>query len=267
MVEREGATEAAGERDIVVLVADGQRLFAESLGSALAHHGGFYVIGEHPTNGGGAVEAVMRHRPDVVLLDYWIPGMDGPAAAHAIASWSPGPKVLILSWFHGQIQVQKALAVGVAGFLPKSLSLAQVAAAIGRAHAGEPLVFAEQLSNLVADIDQRYDDALRRGELLRLLTSREVEILQVLATGRPGREVAAELSIALGTLKNHVHKILAKTGARTQLEVINMARHEGLIRDVGPPITPSAPRRAMPQFAVVPAGNGKQQLPGSPSNR
>lgn len=221
--------------DCVVLVADGQRLFAEGLALALDRRDGLEVLTVYPTTGGDAVDAAMRHHADVVLLDYWIPGMNGPAATRALLQWSKGVKVLLLSWFHGPNQVQEALLSGAAGFLPKSVTFEQLVHGILAAHAGEPLVYANELARLVDAINRRGDEAEERGKRLLTLTARELEILQHLCKGQPAKQVAAELHIAVGTLKNHVHKILAKTGARTQLEAINMARHEGFIREIGPP--------------------------------
>lgn len=219
----------------VVLVADGQRLFAEALGLALGRRSELEVLGVYPATGGDAVDTAMDHRADVVLLDYWIPGMNGPAATRALLTWSPGVKVLLLSWYHGPNQVQEGLLAGAAGFLPKSITFDQLVDGILRAHAGEPLVYAKELARLVDAIEKRAEEAEERAKRLMTLTQREVEILQHLCQGRPAKQVAGELHIAVGTLKNHVHKILAKTGARTQLEAINMARYEGLIGEIGPP--------------------------------
>lgn len=227
--------------DISVLVGDGQLLLAEALASALRQFPDFKVFPEHHTTGRETVEAVVRLRPDVVLLDYWMPGMDGPAATRAIHAWAPATKVLMLSWFHGPRQVQEALAAGAVGFLPKSLTLQQVVLSIHRAIAGDPLVYADRLADMVDVISDRYEEALERWQRLMKLTPREVEILQVLCQGRPAKQAAKELRITVGTLKNHVHNILQKTGAATQLQAINMARHEGLIREMGPPTPEFSP--------------------------
>ena len=76
------------------------------------------------------------------------------------------------------------------------------------------------------------------------LTRREVEFLQAVSLGRPGKDVARELGISVGTLKNHISSILAKTRTSTQVQAINMARHARLIGELGPPVTPPEPRRS-----------------------
>lgn len=220
---------------ISVLVADGERLFAEALGDALRDQPDFAVVDEHPGLGEQAVAAVLHHRPDVVLFDYWMLGMDGPQATHAILAWAPGTRVLLLSWVHGPEQVQKGLNAGAVGFLPKSLPLEKVVEAVRRAGAGERLVFGEELAQLVDVIEQRHQEAVHRADGLMTLTRRETEVLKLLAEGRHTKALARELGITVGTLKNHIHRILTKTGARTQLEAIRLARYEQLIPEVGPP--------------------------------
>ena len=220
---------------IKVLIADTQLLFAESLALGLAWQPDLEVIPEHPTTGLEVLDTVGRARPHVVLLDFWIPGMNGAATAREIASHNPQAKVLILSWFHGPKQIQESLDAGVAGFLPKSIHVEQVVEAIRRAYDGEALVFGEQLARLVDGTQKRFEASAKRWERLSKLTPREIEILQLLAQGQPNKELARHLEISTGTLRNHIHKILTKTGARTQLEAITMARHEGLIRETGPP--------------------------------
>jgi len=218
-----------------VLVADAQRLFAEALAMALRGQRDLEVFDAHPTDGHDAVRSVMRLKPDVAVLDLWMPGMSGPAAARAISTWSAETKVLILSWFHGPVQVQEALAAGVIGFLPKGVRVAQVAEAIRRAARGEAVVYAEELFEMVDGINRRARLGEGRWDRLMTLSSREVEILQKLSTGRPAKQAARELSIAMGTLKNHIHNILVKTGAETKLEAINMARAVGLVGELEQP--------------------------------
>lgn len=221
--------------DISILVADGQRLFAESLASALGQVPDFAVIPEQPVTGVEVLQMVQLHQPAVVLIDYWMPGMSGPATARALKDGPRGPKVLLLSWFHGPLQVQEALEAGVRGFLPKSIRLDQLVEGIRQAVAGHPLVYAEELARMIDGIQLRQEEADRRCARLATLTPREIEILQFLSEGWPLKSLAPKLSVTIGTLKNHIHSILKKTGTENQLEAINMARHEGLIRTTGPP--------------------------------
>lgn len=214
---------------VTVLVADSQLLFADALAQALGAEDGIAVVDERPDRGPSTLDAVARLRPDVVIYDDSMLGLDGPAATKAIASFAPQAKVLVSSWFHSSDQIRATLRAGAAGFVPKSLRLAQLVHAVRQAAAGQPLVFGDQLAGLIEDLEGRWDESVSRYERLSSLTSRELQVLQVLAEGRALPEVAEELSISLGTLRNHVHKSLAKTGARTHVEAVAMARAAGFL--------------------------------------
>lgn len=218
----------------LLLVADAQRLVAETLAISL-RHAGFEVIDAYPRTGDDAVATARERNAGVVLMDYWMPVMTGPAATRLMLERRPDTKVMLFSWSHGPTQVQEALAAGAAAFIPRGISFGQLVEAIRRATSGEPLVYAEQLPEVLGDINDRADEPDERVRRLKTLTAREIDILQHLCEGHPSKHVAVKLGISVGTLKNHIHRILTKTGARTQLEAINMARYEGIIREMGPP--------------------------------
>ncbi|MFN2606561.1 MAG: LuxR C-terminal-related transcriptional regulator [Acidimicrobiales bacterium] len=235
----------AAVTDITVLVADAQRLFADALITALSRQPDLRPSAECPTTGPATIQLLGRLRPDVALVDYWMPAMEGPAVTRAAASSSPRTKVLLLSWLHGPIQIREALASGAAGFLPKSIGLDELEAAIRRAHQGEPLVYGPQLAKLAGDIEARYQDASEQTGRLDTLSPREVEVLQLLGDGRTPHEIAEALFISQGTVKNHIHRILRKTGAQSQLEAVAMARRALLIQDRHYP-GPNRPRLQPP---------------------
>lgn len=223
---------------ITVLVADGQRLFGECMALMIDREVDIDAVREKPTTGPEAVAATARHRPDVVLLDYWIPGpVNGALVAREIRALARPPAVLLLSWMHGAQHAQAALDAGASGFLPKSLSVPQLLVAIRRAHLGDPLVYAEQLAALLDDIDRRGEEAEDRWARLCSLSPAEFQLLQQLSQGRPAAEVAAELAISTGTLKNRLHRIYRKLGVKTQLEAVTMARRERLFPETGAPGT------------------------------
>lgn len=211
------------------MVGLSRQLFAEVLAFSLGRHDDIDVVHHGAMGGAEAVAAFERVQPDVALLDYVLSGADGPEATRAIVASSPQAKVLLLSWTHGPEQVEKALVAGARGFLPKSLSVAQVVDAVRQVHRGRPLAYGEDLADLVDDLSAR----IERGDDLRArlmsLTRRELEILVLLGEGHTTKEVARELSTSTGTIKNSLTRIFAKTGARTRLEVINWARALKLI--------------------------------------
>ncbi|HUP70595.1 MAG TPA: response regulator transcription factor [Acidimicrobiales bacterium] len=227
---------------ITVLVADSQRLFAEGVAVSLSREPTLDVLHEFHVTGLEALAAISRLRPQVVFYDYWMVGVNGPAATRAIHVSAPQTKVILLSWFHGQRHVQEALEAGAVGFLPKSVRVDQVVEAAHRAAAGDPLIYGDELLRMVESIETRADEDDARWSVLSTLTVRQLEILQLLALGPPTKQMARELNITVGTLKNHISGMLIKTGARSQLELVNMARNAGLVRDVAPHRGTSPPR-------------------------
>lgn len=214
-----------------MFVADSQHILADALGRALAGEPDLDVVPVHPVNGIDAIAALVAHRPDVALLDYWLPGGHGATAVQMVRAWSPTQRVVLLSAVCSPEQVRGALDAGAVGFLPKSVTVDLVAEAVRRAQVGESPVFADRLERFIAELERRCAVQDVRVERLRSLTPREVTVLRHLGTGHSIVEVARELSVTQGTLRGHIHKILTKTGARSQLEAVAMARRERLIQD------------------------------------
>lgn len=214
---------------ITLVLALNNRLLGDALAYCLQEVEGLEVLAHGPLGGAEAVEEFRRLRPDVALLDYALPGLDGQGATEQILASSPGAKVLLLSGAFGPEHVERALTVGAAGFLPKSLTVAQLVESIRLAHSGESLVYADGLAELVDVLNAR----IRQGDDLyaryATLTDREVEILRCLGDGQTTSEVAVTLSMSVGTLKNHLSRVFTKTGADTRLEAIDRARRIGLL--------------------------------------
>lgn len=209
-----------------MLVADAQRLFAESLAVALRGQPGLHPLPDAVTTASEAVELAVRLRPDVVLIDYWIGGrLDGAQVAAAVRQEAPATEILVLSGLPGPSQVQAALAAGAAGFLPKSIGLADLAEAVHRARRGDSPVFVEQLWRMVQTINDNAELTEKVDAGLASLSDRELEVVRLLPEGRPARELAAELFISEGTLRNHLHSILRKTGAANQQELLRLLRN------------------------------------------
>lgn len=214
---------------ITVLVADPHLLVADALGRALATFPDIDVLARHPINGVDALEAIHRERPDVALLDYWMPDFQAPSAVTAIHQRCPGQKVILLSWFHGPDQIRAALDAGATGFLPKSVTVDVVVEAIRRAQGGESPVFLDELLRLIDTLGRKCTEQEVRLDRLLRLTPREVAVLKRLAEGGVPRDIAQDLGIAAGTLRTHIHSILRKTETRSQLDAVAMARLEGLV--------------------------------------
>lgn len=211
------------------MIAVSLRLLADVLARGLQRCEGIKVVHYGAMGGTEAVEVFRRTVPDVALLDYMLPGVDGAVAAGMIRAASPTAKILLLSSVHGPEHIERALAAGAIGFLPKSLSVAQVVEAIRQAHDGRPLVYADELADLVGGLNAR----IRHGDDLyaryATLTEVEFEILRLLGEGNSTSQVATCLTISPGTVKNRLTRIFAKTGAGTRMEAIDTARRTGLI--------------------------------------
>jgi len=215
--------------EIRVLVADSQLLFAQSLGEALSRRG-FSVPDEHPVTGPRALEAIATHSPDIVLLDYWMAEIEGPAVTALSVERNSGVKIILLSWFHGDREIERALSCGAVGFLPKSVPIDDVVEAVRWAYAGQSPVFPDELHELVDKLKARGDGTRDAWRRLGTLTPRELEILQLLALGRPIAEAADGLSISARTLRTHINNILVKTETHSQMEALSLARTHGLIQ-------------------------------------
>lgn len=215
---------------ITFLVADAQLLFAEALARVLALYPGLSPLESYPNSGLQTLKIVSSKKPDVVLLDFWMPDMEGPSVVRQIVGQDPGARVLLLSWFHGPREIEKALDAGAVGFLPKSLSVGKVAEGVKRAFSGESPVFLSELENLSRTIGKRDDRTDFLSDRLASLSSREMEIVVNLGMDLSVKQIAEALFISPATVKNHIHNIITKVGTTSSKEVVAMARTCGLIR-------------------------------------
>lgn len=218
-----------------VLVADAQRLFVDALCHALDEYPELRVAEPRPTRGEEAVQAALKCKPDVALIDYWIRGMNGPATSRAIRRWLPDVTVVFLAGFHvGPCQLSEAHAAGGVGFIKKGATVEHVVHVIGTASEWVP-----NTPTACCKHHHSHEVEQRLGRLLTL-TAREIEILQMMSLGLPAKELARRLSISVGTLKNHLHKVLSKLQVKSQHEAVKMAQEEGMIFATGYPEVSSA---------------------------
>ncbi|MGH2772236.1 MAG: LuxR C-terminal-related transcriptional regulator [Actinomycetota bacterium] len=212
-----------------LLIAHSRRLLADSLGRALRELADLKLLTEHPVSGKQTVDLVELYLPDVLLVDYWLHGMQGPAVVQAVRKLAPGCKVIVLSWFHGAPEIENCFSAGAVGFLPESLTVDQVGDAVRRAQEGESPVYPEELKEMAAKIAGRTRQSDKIWERLRTLTRRELEILGLLSLGHSLQAIAEDLFISPKTARNHVDNMLAKTQTHTQAEMLSLARDHGLI--------------------------------------
>ena len=213
-----------------VLVVDDQPLLRESLAMILGHESDIEVVGQ-AGDGAGAVLRARATRPDVVLMDVRMPGLDGLAATRRICA-DPvlaGTRVLVLSMFELDEYVYEALQAGASGFLLKDARPEDLVDAVRRTRRGESLFAPSILTRLVAHYvaaprPERPAGALRR------LTPREMEVLALIGNGLANDEIAAALVISAKTVKTHITHLLAKLAARDRAQLVIAAFNAGLVR-------------------------------------
>ncbi len=219
-------------RPIRVLLADDQVLFRRVLAGLIADWSDVLVVGE----AGDGLEAVSKTaelNPDVVLLDINMPGMNGIEAARLIRGEYPDVRILILTVSEQDNDLFEAIKLGAHGYLLKDLSPPVLHEMLVAAWRGEapisPLMARKMLSEFVRHLP---DGA--PPEPAAELTPRERQVLDLVAAGADNREIAERLCLVPGTVKRHLHNILAKLHAHTRREAVSYAAHHGLMdRDRG----------------------------------
>jgi len=189
---------------ISVLIVDDHPVVRQGLHSFLQLQDDLEIVGE-AADGLEAVEKVDELLPDVVLMDLVMPKVDGIAAIRRITALSPSTRVLVLTSFSDDDKVFSAIKAGALGYLMKDSSPADLAEAIRAVYRGEP--------SLDPEIAKKLMDQLSKGEEVIAeedLTTREKDVLRLIARGNSNKEIAASLNISEKTVKNHVTNILQK---------------------------------------------------------
>ena len=213
-----------------VLLVDDQSLFREALATLLGVRADIDVVGE-AGNGDEALAQVARLRPDVVLMDLRMPVLDGIAATRRLRVEQPGVRVIALTTFDDDEDVFAALRAGAVGYLLKDVSSARLVEAVLAAARGESVLQPSVAAKVVARFAElpAGDAPPRPQPLVMPLSARELDVLRLLADGRTNREIATELFLAEGTVKNHVTNVLAKLNARDRTQAALRAHALGLL--------------------------------------
>jgi DNA-binding NarL/FixJ family response regulator len=211
-------------------LADDQEVVRTGFRLILESEDDIEVVGE-AADGRQAVELARTTRPDVVLMDIQMPGMDGLAATRAIldASWSAGIRVLILTTFERDEYVFDALRAGAAGFLLKNSSPEDLIRAIRIVAAGDSLLAPSVTRRVIAEFARLAVEPRQSGRLGGL-TDRETEVLRLVAAGHSNSEIAGQLYVGEATVKTHVSHLLTKLGLRDRVQAVVFAYESGLIR-------------------------------------
>ena len=213
---------------IRVLLVDDDALVRAGLRRILSSSKELEVVGE-AADGADAVAAVRAHRPDVVLMDIRMPGMDGIAATAALRRLAAPPQVIVLTTFQADEQVMSALRVGASGFLLKDTPPAEIVNAVRLVAAGDAMLSPSVTRTLLSHFGDTEATERRRAAAQRLatLTDREREVALAVGSGASNAEVAASLFMSEATVKAHVSRLF------TKLDVTNRVHIAIVVHDAG----------------------------------
>jgi DNA-binding NarL/FixJ family response regulator len=201
---------------IRILAVDDHALLRQGIEALVNAESDMKLIAE-AANGQEAIEKFRLHRPDVTLMDLQMPALNGIEAIIGIRSEFPNARVIVLTTYAGDVQVVRALKAGARGYILKAHVRRELLDTIRAVHAGEKRIPPEVAAELAAHCAE--DD----------LTSREMDVLRLIATGNANKEIAGQLSIGEETVKGHVSKILAKLGANDRTHAVTIGLKRGII--------------------------------------
>ena len=213
---------------IRVVVVDDQALIRDGLRTMLELDDGISVVGE-AADGADAVDAVQRTRPDLVLMDIRMPGIDGLEATRRLLSRPGGPKVIVLTTYEADEYVIEAMRAGASGFLLKDLRKGQLVRAVHQAAAGDLVIDPSITKRLIERVVDTKRAQTQARSALNRLTEREIQVLKLMARGLTNAELAAELSVSESTVKTHVARILDKLDLRDRVQAVILAYEIGLV--------------------------------------
>ena len=216
------------EPPITVLIADDQQMVRRGFRVILEAEPDIRVVAE-AGDGREAVELVRRHVPTVALLDIRMPVLDGLRAAREVIALSPGTRVLILTTFDADEYVYEALRGGASGFLLKDAPADQLITAVRSLAAGDALIDPVITRRLISRFALAARGPAGLPAELRPLTTRELEVLRLVARGLSNIEIARELVVEENTVKTHVSRILTKLGLRDRVQAVVLAYELGFV--------------------------------------
>ena len=203
-------------KTIRVLSADDHPLLREGIATLINSQPDMKLIAE-AANGREAIQQFDQHRPDVTLMDLRLPDISGIDVVIAIRSQHPDARIIMLTTFEGDVEIQRALEAGARGYLLKSMPPKDMLEAIRQVHAGKKRIPAEIASQLAEHMG---DEAL---------TEREIEVLRAIAEGNRNRDIANQLFISEETVKVHIKHIMEKLNASDRTQAVAIGVRRGII--------------------------------------
>jgi DNA-binding NarL/FixJ family response regulator len=208
---------------IKILIVDDHAMLREGIRALLTLHKDIEVIGES-SDGKEAVDKADELKPDIVILDIAMPGMDGLEAARRIKKKNPEIKILILTQHDNKEYILSAIKAGMSGYVPKRALASELVTAIHAVYEGNPFLYPNAASALIEDYREHVNE-----ETDDKLTGRQREILKLIAEGHTSKAIGQMLNISLKTVQGHRAKVMEKLVIHNRTELIKYAMHKGLI--------------------------------------
>lgn len=202
---------------IRVLSVDDHPLLREGLTAIINNQSDMLLVAE-ASNAQEALQQFRKHQPDITLMDVRLPGQNGIDAMIALRSEFPEARVIMLTTFEGDVEIQRALEAGARGYILKSMPPKELVEVIRQVHAGKKRIPSQVAAQLAEHLS---DEAL---------TSREIEVLTQIAGGNRNRDIAEKLSITEETVKVHVKHIMDKLGANDRTQAVSIGLRRGIIQ-------------------------------------
>ncbi|HEY0758022.1 MAG TPA: response regulator transcription factor [Acidisarcina sp.] len=202
---------------IRVFSVDDHPLMREGIAAIIRNEPDMLLVAE-ASNGQGAIQGFREHRPDVTLMDLRLPDINGIDAMIAIRTEFPHARMIMLTTFEGDVEIQRALQAGAMGYMLKSMPRKELLEMIRKVHAGKKRIPPEIAAQLAEHLG---DDSLSK---------REVEVLQRVAGGNRNQDIAALLFISEETVKGHIKHIMEKLGAGDRTEAVAIGIRRGIIQ-------------------------------------
>jgi DNA-binding NarL/FixJ family response regulator len=205
------------QAQIRVLSVDDHPLLSEGIAALIKNQPDMQLVAQC-TSGSDAIEKFRSHRPDVTLMDLRLPDMSGIDTMMAIRAEFPEARIIMLTTFEGDMEIQRALAAGAQGYMLKTMPPKDLVAVIRQVHAGKKRIPSEVAARLADHLGEEN------------LTAREIEVLGKVAQGNRNRDIAEQLFIVEVTVKVHIRHIMDKLGARDRTQAVAIALRRGIIQ-------------------------------------